>query len=558
MDVARFETLPHDLVVRIVGCLDSHGLRALSSTSRLLHGLITERDSLWKNVFRRQWASANFALPAPLVLSPFLAAKYPRHSDAYHYLCQAMRMVPSTMDLDFLDEFDEDDRDEYAITDLTGREVGAPQRFAMTKFLDGEYSEGRSVRSNVPVRFKPTVVVHRPTATGPFVVDVVSTVYFEVTLAATPIEPRDPGDANNTNGFFSVGFIASSFALLENHAGWEPWSYGYHSSDGAYITEPDGPVVVGTYGPSDTVGCGIHYGPGHEATLFLTKNGHRFDTAFAVCPGRALFPCVGTNTTYPVSVNFGATPFRYSPFATDVDDAERQRAIGEAPMDYEGYLDEYVAEDEEDDDDGDGDDADDDDDDYDGSYYEDDDYYDADADAYDDDADEEMYDDDDEYYEDEDLMEQYRGYFFGRGGDDDDDDGDDEHERMAALLRAHPDVQRFLHHLYSHTTHDVMVAAANGDPRELVQAMLSMANDVLPPAPAVARSEAVAQRVATPPAQRVSTPSVDPDMATLEEAMQDLLAETVLAPASSSSAYDSDEELRRKYHVSDDPLDEVD
>ncbi|OQR91381.1 hypothetical protein ACHHYP_04738 [Achlya hypogyna] len=339
MDGEPLTSLPQDVLVRALGFLDSHGLCAFTATSRFSRDLIASRDELWKGVFCRQWSVANFYLPesTPLELSPFLAAKYPRPSDAYHFLCQAMRPVPSSMDVDFIHDFD-DAYDDFAIADLTAPD-GA-QRYALAHLANPGETEGRSVRANQPVDSDPIVVVH---CTGPgksFRVDLVLTMYFEMYIETEFVESQ-PIEAPSDFELFSIGFAQEDVGMIENHAG----SFGYHGKEGTYFSGTEEPFALETFGPGDTVGCGISYKyvPNEEPFLFFTKNGRRFDNSVAIYADRCVFPVFGTNTMYPVRPNFGASPFRYDPYTQDVDDEEREYAHSTAPLSYDNYLSPWLA-----------------------------------------------------------------------------------------------------------------------------------------------------------------------------------------------------------------------
>ncbi|XXH03733.1 hypothetical protein Hte_010139 [Hypoxylon texense] len=126
--------------------------------------------------------------------------------------------------------------------------------------------------------------------------------YFEVTLLS-----RSPRRDETT---VCIGFSGKNVALTRP-PGWEPDSWGYHGDDGdIYSGHKDGKAYEGaSFGPQDTVGCGVNF---RTREAFFTKNGKNYKTAFRDLKGD-LYPTVGMKKPGEhVRVNFGQEPFVFS------------------------------------------------------------------------------------------------------------------------------------------------------------------------------------------------------------------------------------------------------
>ncbi|KAI5927049.1 SPRY domain-containing protein [Camillea tinctor] len=120
--------------------------------------------------------------------------------------------------------------------------------------------------------------------------------YFEVTLLS---RRRDETTV-------CIGFLTKNVAL-SRPPGWEPDSYGYHGDDGdVYSGGNVGKRYKDTFGPEDTIGCGINFRTG---SVFFTKNANELGVAFQNVKGK-LYPAVGMKKAGEhVRVNFGQKPF---------------------------------------------------------------------------------------------------------------------------------------------------------------------------------------------------------------------------------------------------------
>ncbi|KAI1778405.1 SPRY-domain-containing protein [Hypoxylon cercidicola] len=126
--------------------------------------------------------------------------------------------------------------------------------------------------------------------------------YFEVTLLS-----RSPRRDETT---VCIGFSGKNVPLTRP-PGWEPDSWGYHGDDGdIYSGHNVGKAYEGaSFGPQDTVGCGVNF---RTREAFFTKNGKNFKTAFRDIKG-VLYPTVGMKKPGEhIRVNFGQEPFVFS------------------------------------------------------------------------------------------------------------------------------------------------------------------------------------------------------------------------------------------------------
>ncbi|KAF0685608.1 Aste57867_22537 [Aphanomyces stellatus] len=238
--------LPVELLLHVLHCFGSKELRALAITSRAFRELLRSREEVWRNVFRYQWNHVNFYI-APtdtLRLSPFLQTQYPCASDGFRFLCQAVQPVPFRFDMEYERAYVEDDPADYALHILPHT---LPRiRLAAGDLADSSY--GRSVRANAPYRFVPTVTVHKEERDGGYAwrVDLSSSMYFEMTIGVPQPAPyvcdieRATRHATDDNwDIISIGLAPPRYVMIENHPGWESFSYGYHGEEGVFMTEPE-------------------------------------------------------------------------------------------------------------------------------------------------------------------------------------------------------------------------------------------------------------------------------------------------------------------------------
>lgn len=125
--------------------------------------------------------------------------------------------------------------------------------------------------------------------------------YYEITLE------RLEGDGELAMGFCTLGAAPHRFP------GWIPKTeyasalgWAYHSDDGGYYHANDAFVARDeTYGPGDTVGCGVNL---ETHKIWFTKNGKKLAHEFGGVKGR-LFPILGLNDTVTLKTNFGQEAF---------------------------------------------------------------------------------------------------------------------------------------------------------------------------------------------------------------------------------------------------------
>ena len=124
----------------------------------------------------------------------------------------------------------------------------------------------------------------------------------------------------------AIGLSTKSFNPHDRLPGWDLQSFGYHGDDGG-IFHGRGDMLRRygpSFGPGDTVGCGLQY-PSEPNSLedtinggkiFFTKNGKflgwAFDDKVKMHHVEAgLYPTVGIDTECPVFVNFGERAFKF-------------------------------------------------------------------------------------------------------------------------------------------------------------------------------------------------------------------------------------------------------
>ena len=126
----------------------------------------------------------------------------------------------------------------------------------------------------------------------------------------------------------AIGLSTRRFSPADKMPGWDAESFGYHGDDGG-IYHGQGEMLRRygpSYGPGDTVGCGLEYG---SRRVFFVKNGVFLGYAFGEGGRRGdedvairgalsgemidcgLYPTVGVDTECPISVNFGERPFMF-------------------------------------------------------------------------------------------------------------------------------------------------------------------------------------------------------------------------------------------------------
>jgi len=125
----------------------------------------------------------------------------------------------------------------------------------------------------------------------------------------TQTQRRSPTHRTSYNDCVAVGVAAKAFQYQSRMPGWDKQSYGYHGDDGGIfhssgsMLKPFGP----TYGPGDTVGCGIDY---VSKGIFYTLNGEFLGYAWKRISDdmlqNDLFPTVGIDTNFPIHLNFGS------------------------------------------------------------------------------------------------------------------------------------------------------------------------------------------------------------------------------------------------------------
>ncbi|CAM9114398.1 unnamed protein product [Phaeothamnion confervicola] len=148
------------------------------------------------------------------------------------------------------------------------------------------------------------------------------TCYFEVSV----LPPKSPRH-HAVPDCIAVGLTREGFKLGRKMPGWDRNSYGFHSDDGGVFH--DAGSMVAKFGPSfgagDVVGCGISYtAASTTADIFYTLNGRWLGVAFRGVEG-TFYPTVGIDSSCPVRINVGATPFAFD--LCNYAEAHRQQEI---------------------------------------------------------------------------------------------------------------------------------------------------------------------------------------------------------------------------------------
>ncbi|CAN0158030.1 unnamed protein product, partial [Scytosiphon promiscuus] len=157
------------------------------------------------------------------------------------------------------------------------------------------------------------------------------TAYFEITLG-DPVAPlgQAQGAFFSADQCVAIGLANDSFPLVGHQPGWDRNSWGFHSDDGRFYHRcgVDSQNST-TFGPGDTVGCGLLYPSGlalyrrrvsgtpwpadsTNGAIFFTKNGRFLGTVFEnVSVERPLYPCIGLDSHCCVTANFGSKAFAF-------------------------------------------------------------------------------------------------------------------------------------------------------------------------------------------------------------------------------------------------------
>ena len=188
---------------------------------------------------------------------------------------------------------------------------------------------------------------------GPPVLGLRLTAYFEVAIASPSVDPLARGGAAAPHSSFydfgcvAVGLARRGFPLRGLMPGWDSHSVGYHSDDGHLFQGSGmGRRFASTFGRGDVVGCGISYvgssrcpvrlvkrRPGAASAdsdrggstgdsladfvladapcVFFTLNGVLVGHAQPLDVRHSWHAVVGMDVPDLLTVNFGASPFRF-------------------------------------------------------------------------------------------------------------------------------------------------------------------------------------------------------------------------------------------------------
>ena len=151
--------------------------------------------------------------------------------------------------------------------------------------------------------------------------------YFEIQIG-DPITPSIPEQLGSVDMVFAscvcIGICLSGFNVGSQMPGWRANSFGYHGDDGKLFhgsseqsTIMDTFIQPSTFGPQDTVGCGLFYPPLGKygrGGIFYTKNGvivAELSFNHVGVLANAWYPVVGTDCHSPIQMNCGWKPFKF-------------------------------------------------------------------------------------------------------------------------------------------------------------------------------------------------------------------------------------------------------
>ncbi|EQC36329.1 hypothetical protein SDRG_06434 [Saprolegnia diclina VS20] len=302
----RLTTVPTDLLGHTLSFLDATDLRAASVASKALASVPTDRH--WEALFRSTWNQHNAHVDTSetLELSPALEAAYPRRRDCYRWLTQVVTPVPTCADIahtNVLANLSSKHRIEpVAFDDATHRRVTA---MALgTESVGGD----RSIRANTPFPLGPRVQLTK-ISLRTWRVDVADDAYFEITIQASTTSPIALPTALSM--CVAIGLGTKDFRVIGQQPGWDAHSVGYHSDDGRFFTNGQAHPFASSFDVGDTLGCGL-LRSAHSSSVFFARNGQRIGSIMR-CPHAPLYPVVGLDAAYSITLNCGSSPFQYTP-----------------------------------------------------------------------------------------------------------------------------------------------------------------------------------------------------------------------------------------------------
>lgn len=159
------------------------------------------------------------------------------------------------------------------------------------------------------------------------------TVWFQRNDNDNDDDDEEDNDDNNSidpardEDCIAIGLSTTAFYPYNRMPGWDEHSWGYHSDDGGVfhgsgdMNRSFGP----TFGPGDTVGCGMDYAASSSSEhdfdksgIFFTLNGtflgYAWDSSTTLkedVQSLDLYPTIGIDSNCPLSINYGAQPFEF-------------------------------------------------------------------------------------------------------------------------------------------------------------------------------------------------------------------------------------------------------
>ncbi|OQS00234.1 hypothetical protein THRCLA_06120 [Thraustotheca clavata] len=305
-------SLSIDLLVHTFEYLSPLELRAVAIVCKTFASVPT--GYLWEAHFRQQWNQHNFILESSdtLILSEMLEKLYPLKSDCFRWLTHIVAPVPSYADIqhtNVLANLSRNHRIEPVAYDHNTRSR------VMKMALDKDSVGGnRSVRANVPYEIGPHVQI-LPLSKGKWLVDIVRDGYFEITVQNNLMSNPLP----NSLMCVVLGLGTKDFHVIGYQPGWDDQSLGYHSDDGRFFSHGTSRPFSSGFDVGDTIGCGI-IRKENFTQVYFTQNGKRIEPEFT-CPSTPLYPIVGLDAAFTITLNCGSFPFMYDPqYENDKDD----------------------------------------------------------------------------------------------------------------------------------------------------------------------------------------------------------------------------------------------
>ena len=360
----------------VVEHLNLHESKVLLVTHPHFRSIYNECDS-WRGLFLRQWNELNHHRQRPgwrpipprsadsqhrVSIRPELLQVFQNRHHLFEQCTEAILKHPSCMNLNCTNRYGSrhhvqayDEHEPVNWVNTTSKNAQPPQeydtpfttRFAYTNAnLGGD----RAVIANCDYgELIPRIIVYSKaqddasgSKTSPKKSEKYLTIvpgsYFELTIEHTKSRAEMGNPLLNPHSCVAIGLAnEKKFPLSNRQPGWDKMSYGYHSDDGLFYSRGDAGQDYGpTFGPGDTVGCGLYDFVGdlstrgydrssdegqfklasEEKRIFFTHNGVKLpDVVLSKRRQDPWSPVVGVDSHHLIRMNFGTRPFAYDGYA---------------------------------------------------------------------------------------------------------------------------------------------------------------------------------------------------------------------------------------------------